>query len=205
MTTNLLDAYAEGARFMEGESTVQNALRELVADLAREEIDYMLIGALALYAHGYARFTTDIDLVLTPEGLQKFRERLEGLGYVASFPGARKQFRAVASNTPVEIITTGEYPGDGKPKPVRFPDPRLAATEIDGVKVASLETLIELKLASGLTAPHRLKDLADVQELIKARNLTEEFAARLDPFVRDKFVELARGARHGGAEERVEL
>ena len=30
----------------------------------------------------------------------------------------------------------------------------------------SLPKLIELKLASGMTAPGRLKDLADVQELI---------------------------------------
>lgn len=179
---------------MAGQGSVQNALRELVADFEREGIDYMLIGALALYAHGYARFTTDIRLVLTPEGLERFRERLEGLGYVANFPGARKQFRATGTNTLVEIITTGEYPGDGRPKPISFPDPRDGATEIDGVRVVSLETLIELKLASGMTAPHRLKDLADVQELIKARSLDENFAANLHPFVREKFVELARGA-----------
>jgi hypothetical protein len=138
--------------------------------------------------------------VLTPEDLERFRERLEGRGYVAKFPGARfpgarKEFRAVSTNTLVEIITAGEYPGDGKPKPVRFPDPRDASAEIDGIKVASLETLIELKLASGMTAPHRLKDLADVQELIKARSLTEEFAVRLNQFVQEKFVELAKGAR----------
>lgn len=196
MSGNLLQAYAEGVRFLAGQGAMQNALRELVERLAREGIDYMLTDSLALYAHGYARFTTDIDLVLTPEGLERFRERLEGLGYVANFPGARKQFRATGTNTPIEIITTGEYPGDGRPKPISFPDPRDAATEIDGVRVVRLETLIELKLASGMTAPHRLKDLADVQELIKARSLDEEFAARLHPFVREKFVELACGARY---------
>ena len=42
-----------------------------------------------------------------------------------------------------------------------------ATIEIDGVKFVTLEKLIELKLASGITAPDRLKDLADVQELIK--------------------------------------
>ena len=51
---------------------------------------------------------------------------------------------------------------------------------------------IELKLASDLTAPDRLKDLADVQELIKIRGLDESFASKLDPFVRDKFLELQR-------------
>jgi len=54
----------------------------------------------------------------------------------------------------------------------------------------TLEKLIELKLASGMTAPHRLRDLADVQELIKIRRLPADFAERLDPYVRDKYIEL---------------
>jgi hypothetical protein len=42
---------------------------------------------------------------------------------------------------------------------------------IDGIKTVILEKLIELKLASGMTAADRLKDLADVQELIKTKSL----------------------------------
>ena len=57
------------------------------------------------------------------------------------------------------------YPGDGKPKPVAFPDPVESREKKEDLWVIGLEKLIELKLASGLTAPHRLKDLADVQEL----------------------------------------
>ena len=87
-------------------------------------------------------------------------------------------------------MTTGEYPGDGEPKPVSIPEPSKASTEIDGIQVVTFEKLIELKLASGMTAPHRLKDLADVQELIKIRQLQPEFAESLDPYVRGKFLEL---------------
>jgi hypothetical protein len=54
--------------------------------------------------------------------------------------------------------------------------------------------LITLKLASGMTNAGRLKDLADVQELIKIKHLEPAFAERLDPFVRDKFIELHKGA-----------
>ncbi len=39
------------------------------------------------------------------------------------------------------------------------------------IRFVTLEKLIELKLASGMTAPDRLKDLADVQELIKITHL----------------------------------
>lgn len=41
-----------------------------------------------------------------------------------------------------------------------------------------------------MTAPARLKDLADVLELIKALQLPREFAAQLKPYVRSKFEEL---------------
>lgn len=55
-----------------------------------------------------------------------------------------------------------------------------------------LETLIELKIASGLTGAGRLKDLADVQELIRLKRLPASFADQLSPYVRDKFLELQR-------------
>jgi hypothetical protein len=63
----------------------------------------------------------------------------------------------------------------------------------DGVRFVTLEKLVELKLASGMTASDRLKDLADVQELIKVRGLDSEFAEKLDPYVREKYSELLRG------------
>ena len=45
-----------------------------------------------------------------------------------------------------------------------------------------------------MTAPDRLKDLADVQELIKTKSLDDSFAGKLDSFVQDKFLELQRSA-----------
>jgi hypothetical protein len=68
---------------------------------------------------------------------------------------------------------------------------------IDGVKFPTLEKLIELKLASGMTAPDRLKDLADVQELIKIRNLSNEFADKLNPYVREEFLKLLEAVQRG--------
>ena len=61
----------------------------------------------------------------------------------------------------------------------------------------TLEKLIELKLASGMTAPDRLKDLADIQELIKIRGLTSDLAERLDPYVRNKYLELLEATQSG--------
>ena len=184
------EIYAEGLRYFMGEGTLNKALERLSKDLDERGIDYMVIGAIALLAHGYPRFTEDIDLVMTRDGLEQFHEQVVGLGYAPAFPGARKRLRSTVDNVSIEIMTSGEYPGDGRPKPVSMPVPAEASTEIDGVKFVSLEKLIELKLASGISAPDRLKDLADIQELIKIRHLGADFASKLDPYVRTKYLEL---------------
>lgn len=186
------DAYQEGLRFFMGEGVLNQTIQRVKRDLERAGIDYNVIGALALNQYGYRRFTEDIDLLLTKEGLEQFHALLVGLGYRPAFEGATRKFRTSQENVSVEIVTTGEYPGDGLPKPVRFPDPKEAFVVIEGVKTITLEKLIELKIASGMTAPHRLKDLADVQELIKIKNLGEDFAEKLDPYVREKFLNLQR-------------
>ena len=183
-------AYAEGLKFFRGEGMINDALKRLAADLDRNDIEYVVIGAVALNQHGYRRFTEDIDLLLSKKGLEDFRARLVGLGYRPAFEGAKKKFRTTDENIPVEIITSGEFPGDGLPKPVEFPDPAAFAVVIDGVKTVTLEKLIELKLTSGMTAGDRLKDLADVQELTKLKGLDEGFADKLGEFVRGKYIEL---------------
>ena len=84
----------------------------------------------------------------------------------------------------------GQFPGDGKPKPVSFPDPAVSVVEIGGIRYLQLEKLIELKLASGMTNPGRLRDLADVQELIRVLGLLSVYADQLNPYVREKYSEL---------------
>jgi hypothetical protein len=194
---SVLDSYAEAQRYFMGEGKLNNALMRLVADLKDHQISYHVIGAVALMAHGYSRFTEDIDIILTPSDLDKFHRELIGPGYAPAFPGARKRLRSTRDGVRIDVIASGEYPGDGKPKPVRFPDPLEASVEIDGVRFATLEKLIELKLASGMTAPDRLKDLADVQEMIKIRSLDGEFAAKLNPYVREKYLELFAAVERG--------
>lgn len=201
-TTNLerrpsiADLYEEARRYFMGKGILNKTLARLSNDLEAHDIDYAVIGAAALLAHGYPRLTEDIDLVMTPEGLQKFHDELVGRGYVPVFPGAKKRLRSTMDGVIIEVMTTGEYPGDGKPKPVSIPTPTEAATEIDGIKFVTLEKLIELKLASGISASDRLKDLADVQELIKIRKLGADFALNLDPYVREKYSELEEAVRN---------
>jgi hypothetical protein len=199
------DMYAEGLRYFMGQGKLNNTLAQVAADLKQCGIDYMVIGAVALMAYGYPRFTEDIDLVLTPEGLEAFHQNLIVLGYAPAFQGARKRRRSTRDGVSIEVTVSGEYPGDGKPKPVSFPVPADASIEIDGVQIVALERLIELKLASGMTAPDRLKDLADVQELIKVRGLGSDFAEQLNPYVREQYLRLHKAveqARESKSDER---
>jgi len=201
---SISEVYAEGLRYFMGEGTLNKTLARLSRDLDDRGIDYMVIGAVALLAHGYPRFTEDIDLVMTVEGLQRFHDELVGLGYAPAFLGAKKRLRSTKDGVSIKVMTTGEYPGDGKPKPVSIPEPSQASTEIDGIKFVTLEKLIELKLASGISAPDRLKDLADVQELIKFRKLDADFAAKLDPYVRKKYLELEAAVRESHSSQEKE-
>jgi len=185
----------EGDALFNRRGEVYDALRRFVQWLDEEGIPYALIGGMALITHGYRRYTEDVDILLTAQGLAAFREKRVGRGYVPAFSGAQRSFRDTANNVRIEIITTGEYPGDGKPKPVTFPDPVQASIERDGIRVIRLERLIELKLASGLSAAHRLRDLADVQDLIAALDLPLDLADRLDASVRGEYRRLWEAAR----------
>ncbi len=182
-------ALAEASRFFMKEGNVYDALRRVTSKLNELGVDYAVAGGMALVAHGYQRTTTDVDILVTREGVRAIHENLEGLGYIAPFAGS-KNLRDTASNTRIEFIITGDYPGDGKPKPVAFPDPADVAVEIDGIMYLGLPTLLEMKLASGMTNPLRPQDIADVISLIRELELPREMAEQLNDYVRPKYLEL---------------
>jgi hypothetical protein len=179
-------AMNEASRHFEGASAVQETLRKITAKLEELNIAYAVSGAMALFAHGYRRFTEDVDILVKPADLKTIHDKLEGLGYVPPFEKS-KNLRDVEHGVKIEFLTTGSFPGDGKPKPVAFPDPQAISVERDGIRYLGLNTLIELKLASSMTHPGRRRDAADVQELIKLFGLPRDFAGQLDPYVRDEY------------------
>ena len=198
MTDAAEERFWEGARnagrFFMGEADVQKALEKLTRTLDAHRIPYAIIGALALNEIGYQRVTVDVDVLLTTEGLAAFKAAHLGRGYVEKFPGSRG-LRDPEFGVDIDVVLAGAYPGDGRPKPVTFPDPSTAAARGARIALLPLPTLIELKLASGMTAPHRLKDLADVIEVVRVLTLSEEFSTSLHPYVRDKYLELWRAAQ----------
>ena len=185
---------SEGSLFFEGKGAVQESLRRIAQRLNELGIPYAIAGGMALFHHGYRRFTEDIDILVTRESLKAIHQALDGRGYVRPFARS-KNLRDVDSRVKIEFLIAGEFPGDGKPKAVSFPDPPLVAIELDGIKFVRLAALVELKLASGLTGSDRMKDLADVQELIKLLNLSRDFSEEVDKSVREKYLALWQDAR----------
>lgn len=177
-----------------GDADVQRAARKLARLLEEARIPYAIVGALALNEAGYRRVTVDVDVLLTRAGLSALKEAALGRGYVEKFPQS-KGLRDTENNVVIDVLIAGDFPGDGKPKSVSFPDPGEWAVRGRELALLPVFKLVELKLASGMSAPHRLKDLADVLELIRAAGLPLELASELDPLVQSKYEELWRAAQ----------
>jgi hypothetical protein len=182
-------ALLEGSMHFDKTNAVHRSLQRIARKLDDLGISYAIMGGLALFFHGYRRFTEDVDILVTREGKEEAHRHLEGLGYVPPFAGS-KNLRDTEAGVRIEFLIAGEFPGDGKPKPVAFPDPAHAAVVIDGIRFLSLTNLIELKLASGMTNPRRGQDLIDVQNLIDHNQLPLELATQLNAFVQEKYREL---------------
>jgi hypothetical protein len=131
--------------------------------------------------------------------LAQIHEALEGRGYVKPFE-ASKNLRDTRTGVKIDFLISGQYPGDGKPGPIVFPVPSAASKESGGIRFIDLVPLIELKLASG-QAPHRGKDLDDVQALIQALSLSRELADRLDPSLREAYLLKWEHAQRSAADE----
>jgi len=194
LDANLSYALDEGSMHFQEGNEVHETLRRITRRLHDLGIPYAVVGGMAMFAHGFRRFTEVVALLVTRESMDQIAEKLEGLGYVRP-AGTTTKLRDTQSGVRIEFLITGGFPGDGKPKPVAFPEPSAVAVQIEGVSYLGIPTLLELKLASGMSAAHRMKDLADAQELIKTLKLPESMAEELNPFVREKYLELWRGAQ----------
>jgi hypothetical protein len=179
-------ALEEGSLFFEQKGAVHDTLRHITQRLHELRLPYAVSGGLALAAHGYRRFTEHVDILVTKQDLRRIQKELSGRGFVPPFQGS-KNLRDTETRVKVEFLIAGQYPGDGEPKPVSFPNPADVRIEIDGIYYLRLNSLVELKLASGITQVDRAKDLCDVQELIRVLGLPREFSEQLNPFVHARY------------------
>lgn len=169
--------------FHDEKGPVPETFRRLRDDLDRENIPYVVIGAIALSAHHFRRATEDIDICMRREDLTRFRHTLVGNEF-QSVEGRTRRFYDPRTQVTFDVLIAGELAGrTARNDVIRFPDPSVAQ-EINGIRTVSLPSLIELKLVTW-----RLKDWADVVALIRANKLDESFAREINPLVRMAYLE----------------
>lgn len=189
--------------FEKGKSPVHKTLLRVVKRLRKAGITYAVMGGMAVDAYGHHRLTNDVDLLLTPAGLAKFRGLFVPKNY-QQVAGRDRRFVDRINDITIDILVTGGIPGWGQPTPIRFPDPKQVRQQIGSVYYVDLGNLIELKLAA-----RRHQDFADVVELIAVHNLDESLLPELHHTVRQDFIECleekrreeeneARYGGHGG-------
>jgi predicted nucleotidyltransferase len=156
-------------------------IRGILGELARDGVEFLVIGGVAVGFHGYVRATKDVDVVpaADPDNLAKLARTLRRLD--AEIEGA-EEFETSELPDPLdpEALALGgnwvlrtrlgrfdvmQWIGDDSLW--ERLSPAAIETEIDGltVKVVSYEDLIALKEQAG-----RPEDLMDLQRLRQARN-----------------------------------
>ena len=195
MTKSILDVAKRADEFFMQVSPIHETMRRLSKVLQEMNIPFAIAGAMAANAHGHKRTTSDVDILIRREDLQRFKAQYIGRGWVDKFEGS-KNFRDAVTNINIDTLLVGDYPGDGLPKPVSFPPPEsVSELSEEGIPIISLVTLLELKMASGMTASHRPRDFDDVIQLIRIAEIGIELRDKLNPYVAEKFHELWSAAQ----------
>src|SRR5438067_1393353 len=122
-------ALQEGSMHFEKGSAVHKTLDRIAQKLDELGVPYAVVGGMAMFFHGYRRFTEDVDILVSRDSLKAIHDSLEGRGYLSLFSGS-KNLRDSDTGVRIEFLVAGEFPGDGKPKPVAFPDPGRDEIEI---------------------------------------------------------------------------
>lgn len=152
-------------------------LRVLLERLREAEVDFVLVGGLAVNAWGYLRATRDVDLVPdpSPENLARLDAMLVKLGGRVEVggqllePSAIRTFLRTGDRTLVRTDLGRVDVLQGLPQVPSFAalDARASDVDIDGlvVKVCSLDDLLGMKRASD-----RARDRDDLEALEAARD-----------------------------------
>jgi predicted nucleotidyltransferase len=149
--------------------------QEILRVLAAHSVDFVVIGGIAVQAHGYIRWTKDLDVIVRPttlnfsrlsEAFQELEAELRGAGTLKlADPHQLRRAPLVPVMTmagPLDVVNIEHVGGP----PRSYDELRRSALviELSGseVAVAGLSDLIRMKRAAG-----REHDLADIEALTR--------------------------------------
>ena len=159
------------------------SVESIVTALNAAQVDYLIVGGLAVNLHGFVRLTRDVDLVLrlSPENATKGLRTLLDIGYHMAIPEEPAAFADATTRarwreekgmivlklwsdehrrTPIDIFVYEPFDFDvelTRARPLQLPSGTSAP-------VVALGTLLEMKRIAG-----RPQDLIDITELERER------------------------------------
>ena len=161
------------------------SIEKIVRALQEASVRYLVVGGLAVNAHGYSRMTRDIDLViqLEPSNTQRGLEALLQAGYRLMIPESPEAFADPAKRekwrtekgmivlklwsdehrrTPVDVFVYEPFDFD------REYDSAVWVEISPGLRapIVSLPALLQMKREAG-----RPRDLEDINELTRGRDI----------------------------------
>jgi len=155
-----------------------NSFAAVAKALEEAGVRYLVAGGLAVNAHGYLRFTKDVDLVvqLVPDNIARAFAALATLGYrpvvpidAAAFADAARRDAWISEKgmqvlqfwsdlhreTPVDLFVREPFPFDDE-----YGRAMVKQLGTISVRFVSIPTLIQMKEAAG-----RLQDRVDIEHL----------------------------------------
>ena len=166
-----------------GTSGIVESARAAVALLAEHDIPHLIVGGLAVQEHGYPRVTIDVDIVVPDvlEAVEFLTASLTGPFY--RVPDVEDRVEDRRNGVQIDLLPAGKVLKHG----CKVPFPQLGKVS-EQLQIVKLEELIALKLDSWAGSPaRRLKDKADVNELILRRKLPRDLV--VNPVVRALYTE----------------
>ncbi|HEX3358815.1 MAG TPA: DUF6036 family nucleotidyltransferase [Tepidisphaeraceae bacterium] len=165
----------------------QDSIEAIVGALNQHQVRYLIVGGLAVVAHGYVRFTADIDLMLAVDhaNLAQTIAALKTLDYRPRAPVAMDQFIdptmrrqwSTEKNMTVFSLFSPKHPATEidlfLEPPIDFEAAYRDAVKLTVISAVtatfcSVKDLIKLK--SQAARPRDLEDIAKLRELHKEAN-----------------------------------
>jgi hypothetical protein len=144
--------------------SIKDLIIRLSVYFKKENIDYAVVGAFALYAYGYTRTTKDVDFITRFKYQDAIIEHLESIGFetLHRSEGFSNHLHATSSDR-VDFV----YIDEETAKPIFESIKNKLVLEDIEVPVVSPEHLIALKLFAIQNDPDRkFRELGDIKEII---------------------------------------
>jgi hypothetical protein len=172
-----------------GTTGLEQTARAAASALADHDIPHLVIDGLAVQEHGYPRVTLDVDMIV-PDVLEAVEFLTADLSSpFARVPNCQDRVKDTRNGVLVDLLPAGKVVKRGCVVP--FPQPTKVA---DRPQIIGLPELISLNLDSWGASPlRRLKDKADVVELIARRKLARGLGVA--PAVRGRYLEIWDGLK----------